>query len=264
MYRKAVASLSRLGSKISGRREGEGVRILMYHGVDENSSVRLCVKPSEFRKQMELLSSRGAPVIGLNDFFSLDTYSPPPVIITFDDGYRDFYDQVYPVLKEFNLPAAVFVVPDFIDRKLDRKASRLNDGLSPLNWEMVRELAAGGVTVGSHSLTHRELINLPADRAEMEIRESRRRIAEETGNKPRWFSYPRGKYNQRISRAVRKAGYRGAVTVRPGLNRVPFQFFDLRRTEISRTDDLTDFGMKISGAFDFAHSLWQKFRGNRL
>ena len=262
LFRKISRSIGAGISRVN-RRE-EGVRILMYHRVSDRKGDRLSVSPPEFRKQMEYLQSLHRPVISLSGLMDEKSIAPSSVVLTFDDGYRDFYDNVLPVLKEYALPAAVFVVPGFIDGTVRPENVRLAAGADPLSWNMCAEIARERVSIGSHSLSHRQLTELsPAD-AEGEIKESGRVIEKRLGIEPEWFSYPRGKFNRSIADLVRKSGFRGAVTVRPGQNRPPFHYFHLRRTEISGDDTISDFAMKLDGAYDFVHFLWQKFRGDRL
>ncbi len=246
---------------------GPGIRILMYHRVTDEIEDRLSVSPAAFKKQMDLLDAAEYRVMTLTQALSAETGrgSLPAVVITFDDGYQDFYRIVFPILRERNYPAAIFVVPDFIDGKIILPRYRnLKGDSSSVSWEMLREMRGEGITVGAHSVTHRELTGLDCREMEREINGSADIIEKRLGKRPEWFSYPRGKYSPSLSRMVEAGGYKGAVTVRPGTNRVPCDYFTLRRTEISREDDLRDFKLKLSGAYDLQHHLWQKIMGKRL
>ena len=246
---------------------GSGVRILMYHRVTDEYGDRLSVPPSEFKRQMDLLVSAGYRVMTLARALAdgMVQRRLPAVVITFDDGYHDFYRNVFPILREREFPAIVFVVPDFIDGKISLRRYRdLSGNSRSVTWEMLREMQEGGITVGAHSVTHQELTGLDSREAEMEIEISADIIEKRSGIRPEWFSYPRGKYSPLLAKMVQDSGYRGAVTVRPGPNRRPYDYFTLRRTEISRDDDLRDFRMKLSGAYDLQHYLWQKIMGKRL
>ncbi len=252
-----------------GEQQRGGIRILMYHRVAGIPGDRLAVAPDEFSRQMDLLSKTGRPVKSLAEAFPREgeeaAASRPVVVLTFDDGYRDFYDNVFPVLKTRRLPAAIFVIPEFIEGRVEPERYRGRGELSrPLTWEMLAEMAAAGITVGSHSLTHRELTELSRAEAEREIVESREVIGRELGTLPDWFAYPRGKTSPALAVLVRQAGYRGAVTVRPGFNRPNCDRYQLRRTEIAAADDREDFSLKLRGGFDLYHRLWQGMAGKRL
>ncbi len=246
-----------------------GVRILMYHRVADIPGDRLAVSPGEFARQMDLLLAAGRPVAGLSAVFPPAGEGPEregeALVLTFDDGYRDFYDNVFPVLKTRRLPAAVFVVPEFIEGQieLDRYRGRGASSRS-LSWEELAEMSREGIEIGSHSLTHRELTGLSRPEAESEIFKSAAAIEGRLGRRPEWFAYPRGKSNPGLAALVRAAGYRGAVTVRPGCNRPGADPYLLRRTEISGDDDREDFLLKLAGGFDLPHRLWQTLAGKRL
>ncbi|MDP8235178.1 MAG: polysaccharide deacetylase family protein [Candidatus Erginobacter occultus] len=264
--RKVLPRLASLAP--AGRRAGE-VRVLMYHRVAEIPGDRLAVVPGEFARQMDLLLQSGRPVKTLSAAFAGGgpdrERREPAVVLTFDDGYRDFYDNVFPILRRRSLPATVFVVPGFIEGRVELDRYRGRGEISrSLSWEMLAEMGKGRVEVGSHSLSHRELTGLDRAEAETEIVESAAVIERKLGTRPEWFAYPRGKADSVLAGLVRAAGYRGAVTVRPGVNRPDGDLFLLRRTEISGDDDREDFLLKLRGGFDLPHRLWQRMAGKRL
>ena len=241
--------------------KGRGMRILMYHRIADLDWDRLSVDTQSFARQMDLLRAEGWRVVPLASALEESRADDPRprVALTFDDGYRDFYASAWPVLRERGFPAAVFVLPGLIEGRiaLERYRGRPGSHL-PLDWAMLKELSRAGVAVGSHGLTHRGLPGLPEREAREEIEESARIIADKVGPRPSWFAYPRGRNTPAVREMVRAAGYRGAVTVAPGACRPPADPFALPRTEISRDDDLFAFRMKLSGAFDPWHYLWQK------
>jgi len=240
----------------------------MYHRVTERNRDRLSVHPSEFERQIDYLLGRNYRILDLSDLSrsGIQKTGPrPAVILTFDDGYLDFYENVFPVLKARRLPAAVFIIVGLVEGNVPLHLARgYPDPAAPLTWEMLKEMSLDGVTVGSHSFTHRELPRLNREEAEKEIESSALLIADRLGRRPLWFAYPRGKFNSSLEDTVRKAGYSGAVTVRPGSNRYPLNLFSLRRTEICGEDDMVDFKMKLRGAFDPWHFVWQAFKGEKL
>lgn len=246
---------------------GPGIRILMYHRVTEKGKDRLSVSPLEFERQMDFLNSGGYRVQKLSEAFSTSSEesSLPSVVLTFDDGYLDFYQVAFPILKKRKLPATVFVITDFIEGKITiPRNSNLPEETRSVSWDMLKEMQEERITVGAHSVTHRELTGLGSREAGEEIKGSSIIIKEKLGTRPKWFSYPRGKYSPKISRMVEENGFEGAVTVRPGPNRRPCDYFTLCRTEISRSDEIRDFKLKLVGAYDLQHYIIQKIMGERL
>jgi peptidoglycan/xylan/chitin deacetylase (PgdA/CDA1 family) len=239
---------------------GRGTRMLMYHRVADIPGDRLSVHPESFARQMDFLRSGGWQVVPLSSALAAEGAGcRPRVALTFDDGFRDFYSAAWPILRERGFPAAVFVVPGLIEGKISLERYRGRPGEHvPLDWASLGELMRAGVTVGSHGLTHRELTALTEKEAKEEIEESARIIGEKLGTRPAWFAYPRGRNHPLHRRLAESAGYRGAVTVAPGACRPSGDPFALPRTEISADDDPAAFRLKLMGAFDCWHWLWQR------
>jgi peptidoglycan/xylan/chitin deacetylase (PgdA/CDA1 family) len=127
----------------------------------------------------------------------------------------------------------------------------------PLTWSQAREMAASGVEIGSHTVTHPILPWLPGDRVARELRQSRRRLEEALDREVTSFCYPNGDYNARVRDEAARAGYRVAVTTEAGLNDRASDPLALRRIHTDR--DLTHFIQATSG-FD---ALKQRLRNTR-
>lgn len=169
--------------------------ILMYHAVaDETwgSYPELFVRPAELEEQIVYLLKNGYTPITFDDLPNLSDYEKP-VMLTFDDGYRDNYTTLFPVLLKYNVPATIFVVTNNLD---DPRC------VTP---DMVREMNASGlVSVQSHSHTHPELTALSEDSLAYEFMQSRLRIARLTGKVPYVFCYPSGKQNAKVREIAAK------------------------------------------------------------
>ena len=128
---------------------------------------------------------------------------PPqkPIVLTFDDGYRDFYTDVFPILKKYNVKAVVFVVPNFL-------------GLpNNLDTWMLAEIAKSGlVEIGAHTMNHAYLSGLPLARVKFEVEESKKTLEKILGVKVVSFAYPYGAFDNKTIDVVKKAGFRSAVT----------------------------------------------------
>lgn len=240
-----------------------GVRILMYHRVDDLPKYdQLAVSTARFREQMRILASTRRVV-------SLETavemlrrgQSEPVVAITFDDGYLDNLHNALPVLREFSLPATIFVTTEFCDQSRVHPRYAPCDGRLHLSWEEVRMLARDPlITIGSHTRTHPFLSRLDAQAVEREIRDSRQELESALGIPVKFFCYPSGDFSQREADLVRAAGYEAAVSVAPGLNRPPANLYELRRTEITDRDGAAEFIGKLDGAFDLLHAYLHRRR----
>lgn len=217
-----------------------GVPILMYHKVNPAPSVGgygLRITPRSFERQIRFLKKKGfhsISLIDLEEHFNSGMALPKkPVVITFDDGYLDNYTYALPILKKYGMTATVFVVADTIGgtNDFDYKAGR-----QPLNhmagWKELKEMSSGGITIGSHTLSHPHLAEVSPDRAREEIYLSKIKLEKGLGKKVEVFCYPYGSYNQRVAEMVKESGYLAAVTTEQGLAKESDGIYTLKRIRV--------------------------------
>lgn len=184
------------------------VPVLNYHKID-NLPHALSLTPEEFDEQMSYIAENGYHTISPDQLVGYLKYGRPlpdkPVLITFDDGYRDNYANAYPILRKYGFTATIFLVTSLVGQD-DRF----------LTWEQVREMQKSGFTFGSHTVHHLALTKLSPEQVQEELVESRLEMERQLGAKPRYFAYPTGAYNRQLAETVRLAGYRAAFTVRYG------------------------------------------------
>ena len=245
-----------------------GLRILMYHRVAPLAAYdQLTVSPARFAQQMQELAQH--QVVGLEDGLRALQSGPlrtPLIAVTFDDGYLDNLTEALPVLQRYGIPATIFVTTQFCDQALshprygDPGAQRLH-----LNWDEVATLArTPGITIGSHTLTHPYLPTISDALAQQEIATSREIITTHLRRAVDYFCYPSGDLSARELQIVRQAGYAAAVSVAPGVNGHNADLFQLKRTEITDRDDVSQFRLKLAGAFDPIHQLLHARRTRRF
>src|SRR3989344_9684391 len=195
--------------------ESIDVPILVYHYVeivlDEKDTIRksLNTPPYLFIEQIETLKNAGYAFVTASELIDiLDgkiKLPQKPVLITFDDGYRDFYTDVFPILKKYKIKAVAYVVSGFLD-----KPNYL------FTWQL-KELAQSGlVEIGAHTVNHKSLKDVTSDEAKYEIIESKKQL-EKLINKPVVsFAYPNGKYDNQAIKLVEHAGFKSATTTNQG------------------------------------------------
>lgn len=211
------------------------VPILMYHyvstpppGADIYRS-DLSVPPATLAAHLDRLVAEGYATISLYDLTANLTQGVPlpdkPVIITFDDGYRDNFTNAFPLFQERGLTATFFVVTDFID---EQRADYLT-------WDMARAMLAGGMSIESHGRNHVSLEGKDTDYLVWQALGSLETIEHELGVRPRFVSYPAGEYDQNTIDVFRSANYWAGVTTEQGATHSSTNPFELRRVRVRNT-----------------------------
>lgn len=230
------------------------VPILMYHSVAalKNPAYdRWCVSPARFAEQLSVLAGTGYVAMTTGDYVDhLERGAALPekvVIITFDDGLQDFLTGALPILGRFGFGATLYVTAGMIG-KTGRWLAPLGEGNRPmLTAEEVRLVAAAGIEIGGHSMTHPELDTLTAAEALDEIGGSRRRLEDILAAPVRSFAYPHGYNSSQTQEIVRKVGYRSAVRVRHALSERNEARYGMSRLIITEDLDASRFLALIEG-----------------
>ncbi|NJN02702.1 MAG: polysaccharide deacetylase family protein [Leptolyngbyaceae cyanobacterium RM1_1_2] len=187
------------------------VPVIMYHDILAEKEVFFDVLPEELEQDFELIHSSGLTPVSLDQLVNhLRTGTPlpdKPVLLTFDDGYAGHYTYVYPLLKRYGYPATFSVFTGKLDGDIV--------GRSTLTWDQVQQMATDPlVTIAAHSVTHpRDLRLLTDEELHREVFESKRLVEEKIGQPVRYFTYPEGKYDERVAKVVAEAGYLAALTM---------------------------------------------------
>jgi peptidoglycan/xylan/chitin deacetylase (PgdA/CDA1 family) len=199
----------------------------------------LSVTPETFEQQLRYLAENGYTTVTLRDLTYHLTRGYPlperPVILTFDDGYRDHFFQAYRLLRRFNSVGTFFLVTGFIDENRSEY----------LSWGQVRVMHQGGMEFGSHTYTHPDLRGQSVDYLVWQIVGSQEAIAERIEETVRFFSYPGGFYDQQVTDVLRSAGFWAAVTTEQGNWHTSDGLFELKRIRVRGDDTLEQFTTKL-------------------
>jgi peptidoglycan/xylan/chitin deacetylase (PgdA/CDA1 family) len=213
--------------------------VLMYHNIampPKTGRLRsLYVTPRMFRFQMWYLQAAGFKVVPLGEILSSmkgNNQGSRLVALTFDDGYRDFYQNAYPVLEKYGYPSTVFLVSDLIGQENLWDSDRLKICKRLLSWDEIAEMKSSNVSFGSHTKTHPFLSRLSSQVVKEELFTSRAELEKRIGLPIEFFCYPYGDYDERTLSLVREAGYLGAVTISRGLVHRGDDPFRIRRSFI--------------------------------
>jgi peptidoglycan/xylan/chitin deacetylase (PgdA/CDA1 family) len=235
----------------------------MYHSISDNlfgmshPYFQINTLPEVFSEQMRWLRNSGYRTIGLTEALAgLQTGADfsKTVVITFDDGYRDFYTDGLPVLKQCGFTATIFLATDRI-----RNTPARIEGADYLTWSDVRELHAEGIRFGSHTVTHPDFRSLGPDQLENELGRSKEIIEDRLGVAVESFSYPHGfpeedkNYTRYLGDVLCNLGYDHGVSTILGRASQKSNRFFLPRLPVNSLDDLQFLRAKLQGGYGWLH-----------
>ncbi|MGG3955357.1 polysaccharide deacetylase family protein [Bhargavaea massiliensis] len=219
------------------------IPILMYHHFEEEGINSLTVHPKNFEEQMKAIKEEGYETITFGQLIAFlnheGTLPEKPILITMDDGYESNYKYAYPILKELNMKAAIFLITSKIRREEEK---HLEDGLPNLSWEQIHEMSESGL-IEFHSHTHdshkkymkgkKEVAYLAGpivkENGELETQEeyeqrimndlllSKKLIEKNIGQPVTVLCYPYGAYSETSEKVAKEVGFLATVTVNKGI-----------------------------------------------
>lgn len=244
----------------------------MYHGISNPIKNKFhpyyyetTTSPDVFAKHIRFLYENSYSVLSLRDAARMLSENKQInqsvnrqtnyAVITFDDGFSDFYSEAFPILQEHGFPATVFLPTSFIDNNNRFKNKEC------LSWSEVRELKRKGVNFGSHTVNHPELYRISKLAVMYELRKSKEIISNQIGESIDSFSYPYAfpeqdkEFIAYMKGALKNCGYNYGVTTRIGtaLEKEDPLFF--RRIPINSYDDQFFFKAKLEGAYDWIYKM---------
>jgi peptidoglycan/xylan/chitin deacetylase (PgdA/CDA1 family) len=199
------------------------VPVLMYHYIRVNPvpydrlGFNLSVTPADFAAQMDWLARNGYHPITLTElhgYLNGQRGLPSrPVILTFDDGYADFYTTALPILRAHDFSAVAYVVSGFVGRPGYMTAAQ------------VIEADRSGIEIGAHTVDHADLVKQSPDGLLYQLTASKAALEQLVGHSVLSLCYPSGKFNPAVAAAAENAGYRDATTTRWGsVRNLPTRF----------------------------------------
>lgn len=224
--------------------------VLYYHSVNRADVVG-------FRKQMAYLAKK-YPVLKASEIRTASTDEADTMVaITFDDAFVSVKENAVPILKEHDLPAAIFVpagnlgqhprwdIPDICSGKDETIMSQ----------EQIAELDNDGFEIFSHTLSHPVLTETEDGRLEAELVGSKHALEKIVDHEVLAVSYPHGAYNTKVCKAAQKAGYKLGFTIDPGMVDTNTDCLRIGRFSVSPCDNLIKFKLKVRGAYQAAKFL---------
>jgi peptidoglycan/xylan/chitin deacetylase (PgdA/CDA1 family) len=200
--------------------DGVRVAILGYHDFSETApETAMRIRTTKFRLQMEAIRQLGIKVISLDDFIAWKKgerdIPEKSAMITLDDGWKSVYTDAFPILKEFGYPFTLYLYKNYVD-----------GGGKALTSAMIREMAAAGAAIGSHSVSHpypatvKSYLNKGPKAYDTYLRkemgESKRFLQSRFKKNVGTYAYPGGFHTDEMLVLGKEFGYSHMFTVIPG------------------------------------------------
>ncbi len=231
------------------------IPILMYHSISSYATpeFRPCiVSPEVFDEHLSYLKQyRYTPITVTHLLkamaFRGDELPPRPVVLTFDDGYADFYTNALPALQRYSFVATLYITTAFIGGT-SRWLQNLGEGSRPiLSWSQLAEISTSGIECGAHSHTHPALDMLPLPKAQDEIVRCKHLLEDHLGQQVSSFAYPYGYYSARLQQIVQATNYSSACAIRLTTSSLYDDPYALARLAIGPDTTIDDLATSLTG-----------------
>lgn len=244
LRRFSLSVLARAGRWISSEKE----MILTYHSIDSTGSI-ISIHPEVFRWQMAFLKNCGRKGVSLREYLTTQAISSNNsnrlVVLTFDDGFENFYEVALPILLQHGFTATVFIVTGSVGDKCrwEKKSDIPEFKLMP--WHQILECHRNGIEIGSHTVDHINLVRLDPDQLKKQVAQSKEHIESNCDTNVTSFCYPYGDYDPNTIDQVQKAGYQAAVTRQVAYLDSEVQRFELPRLGMNRISSVDRKAQKL-------------------
>jgi len=218
------------------------IPILMYHKVPEhpiNTKHRIFVIRKNFKKHLQFFKLRGLTSITFKDYLAFSNGERPmkefpkkPFIITFDDGYKDNYDNVLPLTQKYGFKGVLFLLGDFLvagntwDEGEDVEANRI------MTFEQKKAFVDSDWEIGAHTLSHQDLTKLSFEKARYEMITSKLQLEEKLQTKVVSFAYPYGNCNDNVKEIVKECGFDYGILTDTGAMNIEEDHFAIFRVNM--------------------------------
>lgn len=211
----------------------KGTAILYYHQI----------RKEVFSKQINFLKKH-LDIIDIDTLIKNMKNGKVPknkIVITFDDGYKSNYKEVFPVAQKEKVPITIFLTTDYIGKTMP-KEKPVNPGSSIerelLTWEEITEMNESNlIDFGAHTCTHPRLDKIEVEKVRNEILDSKSIIEDKLQTKVKYFAYPYGIYDKNSLDIVKK-NFKLAFTTQENIVNNTDNYYTIGRIEITEDYDV--------------------------
>jgi peptidoglycan/xylan/chitin deacetylase (PgdA/CDA1 family) len=229
------------------------IPILMYHSISQSANPKfqqLTVAPALFAAQMDFLHQHAYTPLNVTQLIHALTGKSAlpkrPVVITFDDGFADFYEHALPTLTRCKFTATLYISTGFVgdtSRWLQREGETERPMLS---WSQIVEISNSGIECGAHTHTHPKLDTLPLPVARDEIVQSKELLEDHVGQEVSSFAYPFGFYTSAVRQLVQQIGFSSACAVNFAMSSDTTEHFTLERLMVTPNTSIEGLRMLLA------------------
>ena len=235
--------------------------VIMYHRVIKDESEKgvhgTYVTVKQFEEQMNYLKKKGYETVTFKDMLN-NGYKKrfdkdkKWIMLTFDDGYKDNYENAFPILKKYNFKGIVYILDGIEYNKWDvDNLGNPEKKFTLMNQDELLEMQNYGIEFGGHTSSHPKLAELKLECAKIEISNSKDNIEKIIGKELLSFAYPYGSLNESVKKLPQESKYRFAVATDSGSVVFSDDLFEIRRIGIFPTNNIFNFKRKVSGRYNF-------------
>ena len=214
------------------------IPILMYHSISYEKGNTVRVPKENFRKQMKYLKENNYTTITVDELYIYmktgKIIPNNPVVITFDDGYKDNYTNAYPILKELELKATVFIITNTIDTVKNYLTSN-----------EIKTMDSNNIRIESHTAAHEHLDKISYSDNLKTMITSKSKLEKILGRKINYLAYPYGEYNEATIKAAKNSGYKLAFSTEYGWIDRKNNIYSLGRIFVNSDYNLEQFKAKL-------------------
>ena len=223
------------------------IPVLAYHQISDDFSWSITRQTkNQFERGIRFLQAEGYKAVLPSATFDQNCSSKSKqVILTFDDGYEDFYLNALPVLKKYGFTACVFIITGYIGKQSEWDYNWGRFKKRHLNWDEIKDLSMAGFEIGSHTVNHPDLTKIPRQYLNYELRVSKETLEDKLGKRVDVLSYPFGRYNHLVKDEAERAGYKRAFTLSGNLIRKSYDSLSIPRMGIYLIDSPLSLKIKL-------------------
>lgn len=231
------------------------VPVLLYHRIITDSSQAgvhgTYVTLKQIEAHFRYLKKHGYTPITFRQLPLINRFNAARkyIILTFDDGYRDNYNLLMPLLDKYQFKAVIYLVTGKAENNWDMKDEGRTFPL--LTREQIIEMSRRGIEFGAHTINHVDLTQVGVEEAWKEITGSRSYLQALLGKKVNTFAYPYGKVNDAIEELVKKAGFKYGIGTTSGPLALQEDLYNIRRIVIHPDTNIFRFARKVNGNYNY-------------